>query len=347
VEKSPSETSKPPSSETTTDAEATFLYDTPKLITKQGIPDGQTLGPRLGDLQRQYQEGAAGARILRSVGQSESDRFDTSPIRDTRLRESPESIDTKIFGGGTSDSRGSTESTAQSASDDLQTILGSSSAAAGSAAEKNSLARGAIVKWAEDNGRLISKIPYRLGGSRDIGGSEHHVFLEKKDDRVVKITKGSGDNFGNTLCLIAKDKTWRLGPANALQYLTRNQLSNSAFTDDIRLHAVFQDKMGNVNIVTSQPIVKGDHIQYLELSDKMEAAGFKPLTDGEGSAFHRASDNLLILDSSSFDSLPQSGHKWSAAIPTRSLTISSSSAALSSRPASSMRTGWTSSMPPG
>ena len=106
-----------------------------------------------------------------------------------------------------------------------------------------------------------------------------------------KITRGTGGQFGITLDL--RGKKWSIGSATIEQYLERIRTSNAFLGDDIRLHAVYQDKYGNVNIITSQPTVKGASPEAGAIKGAMTGAGFINLDD---SAFYRASDNLLVLD---------------------------------------------------
>jgi hypothetical protein len=197
-----------------------------------------------------------------------------------------EIIDKKLFGAAPNESRGSSEDASDSADAFLRGMVGTSEAQQGSGSGKAEL-----VEWAKANGRLISKLPFRLDGPKDMGEGEHHVFKDDKSSRIVKITKGNGDKFGNTLDL--RGKNWGIGRATGLQYLERNRLSNETYGDDIRLHAVFQDKMGNVNLVISQPDVRGKSPGAGDVETAMVLARFIPLGN---SSYYRAADNLLVLD---------------------------------------------------
>ena len=199
--------------------------------------------------------------------------------------ENSEILDSKLF--PTPDA---TRIASASASDSAQAFLGGSLRSGGAEQGYNS-GKEDIVQWAKDNGRLIARLPFRLGGAKDVGESEHHVSYDAASGRWIKITKGGGDKFGNTLDL--RGKTWSLGRATAAQYLTRLDISNEVFGDDVRLHGVFQDKYGNTNIITSQPDVKGDAPAEGDVAAAMDKAGFDKF---DSSAFYRASDNLLVLD---------------------------------------------------
>jgi len=174
--------------------------------------------------------------------------------------------------------------------DAAQAYLGTSDGAGGTAQGGES-GKSQIVEWARESGRLVSKIPWRLDGKRDVGQGEHHVFFDKKSGRWVKLTRGNGGQYGITLDL--RGRKWSIGRATVWQYLARLVLQNQTFGDDIRLHGVYLDKHGNVNIITSQPDVAGGEATMAQMETAFKGAGFVSLGDG---AWYRAADNLMLVD---------------------------------------------------
>jgi hypothetical protein len=210
------------------------------------------------------------------------ERLDNTKI--IRNNRDIENIDSKLFQRDRLP-RDTSGHAADSAEDYLKRGEGLSQGGAGKSDKER------LVAWARESGRLVSKIPWRLDGPRDDGGGEHHAFYDEKSDRWIKATRGSGSGFGVTLD--SSGKEWGIGRASALQYLERNRLSNELFGDDIRLHAIYEDKHGNVNIITSQPHVRGEWPAPGELAEKMKNSGFIDLGH---SSYYRGKDNSLILD---------------------------------------------------
>ncbi len=130
-----------------------------------------------------------------------------------------------------------------------------------------------LVNWARDHGLLISKLPFRLEGPADVGESEHHAFVV--GNRVVKITRGSGESFGNWP--VMHRGAWELRKGTAGQYLERIAAANQFTGDDTRLHGIFADRQGNVSIVTSQPFIKGPDSTPEFTKAAMESQGFRQL----------------------------------------------------------------------
>jgi hypothetical protein len=149
--------------------------------------------------------------------------------------------------------------------------------------------RDALISWARDNGVLLDKWPRRLNTSRSVGGNEHEVWPDS--GRWIKSTKGTGRTMGYVP--EATDSGWSLRPATPSEYLAQKQAWNNLFGDDIRLHAVVQDKHGNVNVLTSQPDITGESVSQQDIADAMNKAGFKELGND---AFYREDDNVLVFD---------------------------------------------------
>lgn len=192
-------------------------------------------------------------------------------------------LDSRLFKDSPGDSRGGARDAAQSA----QAFLRGSDGASGSPES----GKAKILEWAKKNGRLISKLPWKLDGPKDKGQGEHHVFYDKQSSRWVKITKGSGSAFGRTLDL--RGKKWSIGRAAAIEYLERIRVSNALFGDDTIVHGVFADKHGNVNIVTSQSDKGGKSVSAADIEEAMKSEGFHSLRN---SSYYRIRDNMLILD---------------------------------------------------
>lgn len=148
-----------------------------------------------------------------------------------------------------------------------------------------------IVSWAKSEGLLIDRFPFRLDGPKDIGAGEHHVFEFAKAKRWIKLTKGSGERVGITLD--TRGQRWSIGRGEVAQYLQSLVERNNLTGDDTRLHAVYQDKHGNVGLVISQPDIQGDQVDSTWISHAMQSAGFDDLGD---SAFYRGNDNTLWVD---------------------------------------------------
>lgn len=49
----------------------------------------------------------------------------------------------------------------------------------GSETQGNRGGKSEIVEWAKGQNLLVNSLPWRLYGTKDVGGSEHHVFYEK------------------------------------------------------------------------------------------------------------------------------------------------------------------------
>ena len=141
---------------------------------------------------------------------------------------------------------------------------------------------------------LIHRLPDGLAfdGPDDMGRMEHHVFV--MGERWLKVTKGAGEHFG--LCPQLYKDGWDMTrrDATAQHYLQRLQDVNALFHDDHVLHAVYNDRQGNVRLVTSQPHFMGEPAGTPFLRDAMEGAGFVQLDPP--SAYYRPSDHTAVMD---------------------------------------------------
>jgi hypothetical protein len=153
-----------------------------------------------------------------------------------------------------------------------------------------------LTDWARAAGILITDPPsrYDLDGPLDKGGSEHHVFRDQ-EGRWVKITRGDGTSYGYQPRDYRDEWDIAREGADAASYLEKLLLHNSIFHDDIVLHAVWADRVGNVALITSQPHYQGAYAaQETAIKPAMEAAGFIQLDPP--SAYYRPADNLAVLD---------------------------------------------------
>lgn len=113
--------------------------------------------------------------------------------------------------------------------------------------------------------------------------------------RVVKMTSPGRGGYGITPYVKGVGEIAHR-PGTPAEYLDRLALQNTLFGDDIRYEGIVRDARGEPQIVTSQPMVKGDRPVAAEIARYMEGMGFEPVAGHEGNAFYRASDNVAVLD---------------------------------------------------
>jgi hypothetical protein len=140
---------------------------------------------------------------------------------------------------------------------------------------------------------------YQLVG----GGGEHLVFTANPPNGLFyKATwherfgfVPAFDEFGNL----------ELRPATPAEYLLRCGIANVVFGDDIRLHSIVPDQVGNSgipSIVTSQPFVVGRPAEQEEITAYMQSLGFvclQTLLDvdtGLHDVWYRPLDQVLVCD---------------------------------------------------
>jgi hypothetical protein len=162
-----------------------------------------------------------------------------------------------------------------------------------------------LIDWARNCGILLTKAPdrYQINGVNDLGGSEHHVFRDASN-RWVKITKGDGTSFGYQPLDEGKADEWMISRerADLASYLEKLALHNQVFHDDIVLHGVIADPVGNVSLIISQPDYQGTYAgTYTAIKPAMEAAGFVRVEPPsarmeEPSAYYRPADNIAVID---------------------------------------------------
>ena len=149
-----------------------------------------------------------------------------------------------------------------------------------------------LAEWASDAGLLVSR---RLADWRalcktsDVGGEEHHVFSLAESGCVQKVTRNG--LFGLWIELVGDQIKQR--PATPLEYLTRLDLANTIWHDDIRLVKVIRDAP-KIHLVTTQPIIYGSTPSEEEIAGCMLSFDFESVPGTRG--WFRRSDHLLALD---------------------------------------------------
>jgi hypothetical protein len=114
---------------------------------------------------------------------------------------------------------------------------------------------------------------------------EHHVFFDPDKQRYFKITHDSANaeaaGFAVTVDVDIKmsvhSQRWLGVPfirdATPLEYLSRLVIFNRTFGDDIQIEGVICDP-GQVAIVTSQPVIRGDPATHEQVRGAMLEMGF-------------------------------------------------------------------------
>lgn len=197
-------------------------------------------------------------------------------------------LDQRLFPSAPSDSRGGAQALLDSARSFLE---GSGSSSGSTPIGSDESGKAQILAWGKQHNRVTDKPPFRLDGSRDKGGGEHHAGFDKISGRWIKVTRGAGTSFGCTLDL--RGTRWSIGRCTAAQYLARLSLQSEVLGDDTSFHGLFADAHGNVNLITSQSDKPGASLSETEITEAMQAAGYFPMGN---SGYYSKSDNLLILD---------------------------------------------------
>lgn len=181
---------------------------------------------------------------------------------------------------------------ARSALGDAETVVRGSVGAIGAnpKAGTREVQNAALKKWAEDNQLLIKDVP-ALDERQNVGGAEHDVYHDPASGRWIKVTNGTMGAMGMTPA-VTRSGGFELRNATPLEYLESRKLQNQVFGDDIRLHAV-EDEGDHLNIVTSQPDVRGAKPTQPQIDSAMEDKGFRRMDD---STYYRKSDNAAVFD---------------------------------------------------
>lgn len=152
-----------------------------------------------------------------------------------------------------------------------------------------------LATWASDAGLLVSRRLAEwntLCKTSDVGGEEHHVFSLTDSGLVQKVTRGG--LFGLWIELIGDQIKQR--PVTPLEYLTRLDLANSIWHDDIRLVKVIREAP-KIHLVTTQPTICGSTPSEEEIASCLHSFDFASVPGTRG--WYRKSDDLLALDAHS------------------------------------------------
>lgn len=178
---------------------------------------------------------------------------------------------------------------------DAATVVGANAGAGGSSGKgKDRWKQGEALKdWAEKNGLLLDELPTSLdpGSKKNKGGVEHDSFPDETAQRWIKVTRGPGVDMG--VFPEPRFDGWELRAGTPTEYLSRLLDSNQVFGDDVRLHAVVQDKDG-LRVVTSQPNIVGSEVDGEgQMDAAFESAGFRPIGYA---TYYRKRDNTAVFD---------------------------------------------------
>ena len=131
--------------------------------------------------------------------------------------------------------------------------------------------REALVALAESQGLILDPSGWLRGTTT--GGAEHDIVLHEKSGEYWKVTRP--DHFGWTV-LPGEDGAPVASEATPLEYLERWLNANEIFGDAAKLRGVIVTEQG-VQVVISQPFIKGPYPSLSEIKVQMAAGGFDPV----------------------------------------------------------------------
>jgi hypothetical protein len=152
----------------------------------------------------------------------------------------------------------------QAAADELRAILAASGEGEGIVAQL-----GALIRWAEKNGRRISP-GFDLSRAR-LGGLEHYVWKDGSESVVRKFTYGGA--FGRTVRSISQG----LVPATPLEYLVRWANHNALFPPITRINGVLELNRDGLAFLIEQEALLGDLPSLRDVEEFLRSAGYAPL----------------------------------------------------------------------
>ena len=166
----------------------------------------------------------------------------------------------------------------ESAAHDLRRILSTDGAEpARSLAERTAAEAHALRDWAQARGLILAPAHW-LAPARK-GGAEHVVWQDEAADRFIKLTL-PGECGWTVDAEEYFDESWdEWAPrpltriATPIEYLDRLQLANDLFGDDIQLLGVL-DAGSGMQVVTSQPTIRGEPPEPEQIAEFMQALGF-------------------------------------------------------------------------
>lgn len=166
-----------------------------------------------------------------------------------------------------------------------------------------------LIDWAREHGLLLSTLPeqFRPGQGKDVGATEHHVFIPADSDRVVKVTRLPDRPHRHGLYPVPHLEEWDLREIAATggRYIEKINAANALLGDDIVMHGVYLPRGGRAQIITSQPFFAGQkpldrrkgNVQEAlrEVIAAMREIGFEPVSDDQRT-YYRPEDNAAIFD---------------------------------------------------
>lgn len=141
-----------------------------------------------------------------------------------------------------------------------------------------------LRQWAFD--QYDNPQGYKLPAVKLGRGAEHEIY--DKGKRVVKVTRKSepaGYGFGISLNNDGRGAT-------AAEYLDRLRLHNDIFNDDVRIEGVLP-MVGATKIIISQPHIRGEPAEPVQIDAYMAAKGFARLAPG---TYYHIDTGILVHD---------------------------------------------------
>lgn len=117
-----------------------------------------------------------------------------------------------------------------------------------------------LRQWADETGHQIDPVKFdrEVRAWSEIGGAtEHHVYLNPDNSRVVKVTRAPSFGARNEVLEYVRNAIW----------------ANEMFGDDIRLEGIIETEAGPA-IVTSQPFIEGREPTVDKISEWFESQGY-------------------------------------------------------------------------
>ena len=87
-----------------------------------------------------------------------------------------------------------------------------------------------------------------------------------------------------------------LRPGTPTEYFARFALQNTLFGDEQRFEGVLRGGRGEMQLITSQPMVLGERPNTAEIACHLGGMGFEPDAGQEATAFYRVADNVAVFD---------------------------------------------------
>ena len=155
--------------------------------------------------------------------------------------------------------------------------------------------RDALVNWAKREGLIID--PPRWLRLAQAGGAEHDIAYQEATCKYWKVTRP--DHFGWTV-LPGHDGNPYGAEATPLEYLERWQNANEVFGDDVKLRGVIVTDQG-VQVVVSQPFIKGKYPEQSQIRTQMREQGFQlvprfHLGADPNTSYYHVEEKIAVFD---------------------------------------------------